>query len=82
MYEKYELFTFNHWYEDENNRWHHVFVPINNKEIKEFYTEIIAWLYENVDNCLRHSRWRYNETGIDVKLRYERDYIMFTLRWS
>ena len=47
------------------------------------FNEIIKWLENNIGKHERHCRW--GVTGDDLisfKFRYERDYIMFTLRWS
>ena len=47
------------------------------------YLELIDWLYSNIGKCERHSRWRTtSDNTVSVKFRYEKDYIMFTLRWS
>ena len=43
---------------------------------------IIEWVYLHIDNPERHVRWRLVEDTICFKFRYERDYILFTLRWS
>ena len=38
---------------------------------------------EHIDKYKRHCRWCVTDTNIvSFKFRYERDYIMFTLRWS
>lgn len=83
MIDKFMPFTYNHWYEDETNRWHHVFLPLEERtNSTDFFTERIDWIYENVDNCYKHCRWRCSKNGIDMKFRYECDYIVCTLRWS
>lgn len=47
------------------------------------YFEIIDWVYTNVSKCERHCRWYVSDTStVNFKFRYEKDYIMFTLRWS
>jgi len=47
------------------------------------YVEMIDWLDQNIDKCQRHCRWGVTDTNVvSFKFRYERDYIMFTLRWS
>jgi hypothetical protein len=49
------------------------------------HEQMVAWLYEKLDNCERHCRWIKNygfENESRFKFRYERDYILFTLRWS
>jgi hypothetical protein len=45
--------------------------------------EIIKWLEINVGKYERHCRWGVTDDDtISFKFRYEKDYIMFTLRWS
>ena len=47
------------------------------------YNEIIKWLETNIGKHERHCRWCVTDDDIvSFKFRYERDYIMFTLRWS
>ena len=47
------------------------------------YIEMTDWLVNNIDKYKRHCRWSVTDTNIvSFKFRYERDYIMFTLRWS
>ena len=42
---------------------------------------VIDYLYDKVDNCERHCRWTYGSNYIKVKFRYERDALLFTLRF-
>jgi len=47
------------------------------------YVEMTEWLVNNIGKYKRHCRWCVTENNIvSFKFRYERDYIMFTLRWS
>ncbi len=47
------------------------------------YDEMTKWLVNNIGKYKRHCRWCVTDTNIvSFKFRYERDYIMFTLRWS
>ena len=60
--------------------WHECSVEV--KRIDK-YLELIDWLYANIGKCERHCRWcTTSENTVSVKFRYEKDYIMFTLRWS
>ena len=45
------------------------------------HTEIVKWLYDNIDNPERHCRWTKSLYESHFKFRYERDYIHFRLRW-
>jgi hypothetical protein len=47
------------------------------------YFEILDWVEQNIGKYERHCRWCVTDTStVNFKFRYERDYIMFTLRWS
>lgn len=47
------------------------------------YNEIVAWLKNNIGKHERHCRWGItDDERISFKFRYEKDYILFTLRWS
>jgi len=48
----------------------------------EKYFEIINWLAEHIDGYEKHCRWIHQGNTIDVRFRYERDYIWFNLTWS
>jgi hypothetical protein len=43
--------------------------------------EIVEWLYKNIDNPERHARWAPYDVGMRVKFRFEKDALMFALRW-
>jgi len=52
-------------------------------EHKGRYFEILDWVEQNIGKYERHCRWYVADTStVNFKFRYERDYIMFTLRWS
>jgi hypothetical protein len=67
-------------WEDTKPGWHEVELNLSGQINR--YREIMEWLYNSIDKCERHCRWFQTATGIKVKFRYERDYILFTLRWS
>lgn len=47
------------------------------------YDKMTKWLESNIGKYKRHCRWCVTDTNIvSFKFRYERDYILFTLRWS
>ena len=50
------------------------------------YEDMVKWIVDTLDKPYRHCRWHQelNESlflQIRVRFRYERDYILFTLRW-
>jgi len=46
--------------------------------------EMLEWMHNNIDNCEAHARWCTSIMfgKFHVRFRYERDFIMFTLRWK
>jgi hypothetical protein len=58
------------WYE------HEIHVSMN---MTEKYDDILEWLYNRIDNCERHARWRISQGLIQLKFRYERDVILCKL---
>ena len=75
---KFEHYNSKRGYFNENINWYQRIVPINNIS---HYTDIIEWIYANIENPERHSRWYLNERNIYVKFRKERDFFWFALRW-
>lgn len=65
---------------DTKPGWHQLELNLNG-QVKR-YREVIEWLYEIIDKPERHCRWFQTSVGIKIKFRYERDYILATLRWS
>ena len=64
--------------------WHEYRIPLHNSISKEldYMESIIDWVYNNIDKCERHARWAATDGSFNFKFRYERDYLMFVLRWS
>jgi hypothetical protein len=67
-----------------NPLWHevilHEFEPIR-------YWEIVVWLYDQIDNPEKHVRWGPNAVGdndwdMRFRFRFEKDVILFKLRWG
>ena len=47
------------------------------------YDEMTQWILNNIGKYKRHCRWCVTDVNVvSFKFRYERDYILFTLRWS
>ena len=67
-------------WEDTKPGWHEIELNLNGQPKR--YREIIEWLYNTIDKCERHCRWFQTSMGIKIKFRYERDYIVATLRWA
>lgn len=78
-----EYYFKEHWYDNEIKNWHYSNIQKNNaNDLIREYQEIVRWLFEKIDNPGRHARWRITkDNGIEVKFRYEKDYVLFKLRW-
>ena len=60
--------------------WHEYNISINDlTAMSETYEEVLAWLYNRIDNCERHARWMVTRSCIYLKFRYERDVILCKL---
>ena len=72
---------FNHQkgWEHTNPGWHSV--TLHTKD-SDHHIDMVKWLYEHLDKPERHCVWMGSLYESYFKFRYERDYIMFTLRWS
>jgi hypothetical protein len=57
------------------NDWYLAYVNNSN------YHEIVNWLYDNVQGCEKHCRWRFFHQYMEVKFRHERDFVWFNLVW-
>ena len=73
-------------WEDTNPKWHEISIPCKyavTSGIPE-HEQMILWLYEHIDNCERHCRWYFDtmNKAVRIKFRYERDCVLFILRWS
>jgi hypothetical protein len=75
--ENSERLNFEYW---DNSKWPVVIVDLVNDDADRYF-EILDWIRDNIDMPYRHSRWRWYEFYVEVKFRYEKDYIMFKLRW-
>ena len=58
--------------------WHEHEIHIR-KDFPVSYQEVLDWLYNRIDKCERHARWRITRGLIQVKFRYERDVILCKL---
>lgn len=78
-------------YWENNSKWHLIVIENNDKvNVNQFinkYVEIVNWIKGNIQAFHKHSRWTIEKTQCDceiikVKMRYEKDYLTFLLRWS
>jgi len=67
-------------WENTKPGWHECTVHVKHLDK---YNEIVKWLKTNIGKYERHCRWGITDDDlISFKFRYEKDYILFTLRWS
>jgi hypothetical protein len=49
----------------------------------KYYHDIIDWITTNIGKYERHTRWNImSDEVLKVKFRYQRDCMLFMLRWS
>jgi len=73
------------WHKNEKEGWYKFQVPRSTRTLDEWisdYETIVDWLIIQVEKPHRHARWVFHPDHADFKFRYERDYLMFSLRWS
>ena len=76
----YELYDQDRGWEHTQPGWYECSVRA---EHIDKYVEMTDWIVVNIGKYKRHCRWCVTDTNIvSFKFRYERDYILFTLRWS
>lgn len=63
------------WYE-------HIIVFNNIHDGDTVHENIVYWLYDTIDKPERHARWARFPGSMKIKFRYERDYLLFLLRWA
>ena len=72
-------------WENANIGWYEYHVKFNDaasvEELMERGEEVIEWLYKNIDKTERHARWAPYGRGLRVKFRFEKDAVLFALRW-
>lgn len=68
-------------WEDTTPGWYKHTISVNREKVMENCTEIIQWLYNNIDNCERHARWDCTMDYVKIKFRHERDCLLARLRW-
>lgn len=73
-----------YWDDNKNIGWHEyrIGISVHSYDFVNRYCAIVGWLEKNIPMHYRHARWTTDEEGIKVKFRYERDYLLFVLRWS
>lgn len=77
---KFEHYNHKRGFFNENIKWYQRVILL---EDFESWTDIINWIYNNIENPERHSRWYFDEheRQLYVKFRKERDFMWFALRW-
>jgi hypothetical protein len=71
-------FDQNRGWEETDPGWYEYNIPVS-VNMTETYDDILEWLYNRIDNCERHARWRISRGLIQLKFRYERDVILCKL---
>lgn len=72
-------FDYEKGWENTNENWYSAKIERTSHKI---HTDMVEWLYENLDNPERHCRWISFKRYSEFRFRYEKDCAWFTLRWS
>jgi hypothetical protein len=48
----------------------------------DYHSNVIEWIKENIPGYEKHSRWKFIGDSSLFCFRYERDYLLFVLRWG
>ena len=75
----YNYFDHSRSWDHTNEGWHEIIIE-RSSPFK--HLDMVRWLYDNIDKPERHARWIRFSDASGFKFRYERDYILFTLRWG
>jgi len=52
-------------------------------ESPQKFEDLMKWMHENLQGHRKHTVWRLTDGGyFDIRFRFERDYILFVLRWQ
>jgi hypothetical protein len=62
--------------------WYECRINAEREDRVDYFLDIMEWLTQKIDKCNRHSRWILAQTEMCFKFRYERDYLLFMLRWG
>lgn len=75
----YNYYDYGRSWEHTNEGWHKIIIE-RTGSFK--HLSMVQWLYDSIDKPERHARWIRFPDASGFKFRYERDYILFTLRWA
>lgn len=74
-------------FDNDHYGWH--LCVIDNRAIDDTWyefiyvcEEMVNYLYEKIERCERHCRWVTSKEQFKVKFRYERDAVLFGLRFK
>lgn len=68
-------------WEDIKPGWYEHVIKLDENDPRTHITEIVEWLEKNIQKIERHCMYTWNYDEFKVKFRYDRDYIMCSLRW-
>lgn len=69
---------------NEKTRWPTVSVqldgPLNVQLLK--FKKMVTWVNDTIDNCNKHCEWNIETNIAYFRFRYQRDLMLFMLRWN
>lgn len=76
----------NYWEEERWGRWWSYTPAARNNytfdDWVDYHSRVIDWIKENIPGYEKHARWKFIGDSSLFCFRYERDYLLFLLRWS
>lgn len=73
-----------HWFKDEALKWYTASIYRENETSNEWivkYNDIVEWIKANIEKYDKHTRYKIEPETLTFKFRYERNYIVFNLKW-
>ena len=80
-----QISTYNHWFTNEKPGWHEFSAWRTNWAVDDWIQRndaMLDWIQENIEMPYRHARWTLNLECSTFRFRYERNFLVFVLRWA
>lgn len=77
-----------YWDEKQSRGWYEHVINVRPNtliEVLKKFEKVIDWIFDNIEKPLRHARWHIctdQHFVIKTRFRYERDFIIYSLRWN
>jgi hypothetical protein len=80
----YSYYDVRRGWDNTNPGWHTLVLEdrFGELDVDKLHQDVVQWIMDTVENPLRHCVWHRTDHAVAVRFRYERDYIVATLRWQ